>query len=73
MTGKRPDLPNSIPKCYKELITKCWDQDPEKRPTFAQIVESLKTNREFITEFGVDEKEYYSYIKMISGEIPYPR
>ncbi|KAK8887864.1 hypothetical protein M9Y10_038923 [Tritrichomonas musculus] len=72
MTGKRPDLPNSIPKCYKELITKCWDQDPEKRPTFAQIVESLKTNREFITEFGVDEKEYYSYIKNISGEIPYP-
>lgn len=32
----------------------------------------LKTDRAFVTEFGVDEKKYYDYIDMISGKIAYP-
>lgn len=27
----------------------------------------LRNNRKFVTEFGVDENEYYSYIESISG------
>ena len=37
-----------IPEIYKNLIQSCWDDDPKKRPTFAQIVNDFKTKPEFI-------------------------
>ncbi|KAG9302960.1 hypothetical protein G9A89_022377 [Geosiphon pyriformis] len=29
----RPQIPNTIPSCYAELIKKCWDPNPSNRPT----------------------------------------
>lgn len=70
--GERPEIPESVPNCYRNLITRCWSQDPKKRPKFDEIVDELKNNHEFITGLGdVDEDEFHSYIKMISGEIAY--
>ena len=37
----RPDLkkiPNDTPDKLKELMIKCWDQDPNKRPSFDYII-----------------------------------
>ncbi|RIA92339.1 kinase-like domain-containing protein, partial [Glomus cerebriforme] len=31
--GERPEINENTPKCYKELMEKCWDTDPFKRPT----------------------------------------
>ncbi|RIA91540.1 kinase-like domain-containing protein, partial [Glomus cerebriforme] len=31
--GKRPEIIKNTPKCYIELMEKCWDSDPFKRPT----------------------------------------
>lgn len=70
--GDRSKFNANVPKCYQELITKCWSQDPENRPTFPQIVEMLKTNREFVTELNVDEEEFHEYIDIIEGRKPYP-
>lgn len=70
--GKRPVFKREIPKCYKDLITKCWSQKPDDRPTFSEIVEQLKNNREFITELNVDENEYYAYVGYICEGKPYP-
>ncbi|KAK8889286.1 hypothetical protein M9Y10_034032 [Tritrichomonas musculus] len=60
--GYRPVFKETIPNCYKQLIEKCWDQDPKKRPTFEEIVNHMKTNQEFITE-NVDKEEFLNYIK----------
>lgn len=49
--GFRPSFKNlSIPNCYQELIEKCWCQDPKERLSFNEIVDILKTNKEFITD-----------------------
>lgn len=62
--GWRPSLnDSSIKQCYKNLISQCWSENPEKRPSFEEITEILK-NDEFITE-DVDEEKYKNYIKMI--------
>jgi serine/threonine protein kinase len=37
--GVRPELPNTVPQPYAELIKKCWAGDPTQRPTFAAIVD----------------------------------
>jgi len=41
--GKRPKLPKSTPKDWCKLIDKCWNQKPDKRPTFTQILAILET------------------------------
>lgn len=30
--GKRLEIPDLTPDCYKNLITRCWSQDPKKHP-----------------------------------------
>lgn len=65
--GFRPSFKDySIPNCYQELIEKCWCQDPKKRLSFNEIVDILKTNKEFITD---KEKEeiYMKYIDEIEN------
>ena len=63
--GHRPSFKHPIPKCYQELIENCWNQNPQERPTFDEIVDVMKNNPEFIIG-KVDEhlfKEYIEYIK----------
>ena len=66
MGGLRPTFEDPINDAYRDLIERCWDKDPKLRPTFDQIVEELKTNKEFITE-KVNEDDYRSYIKYIEN------
>ncbi|KAG0615011.1 hypothetical protein M758_5G008200 [Ceratodon purpureus] len=35
--GERPELPEDLSKDLKSLITKCWNQEPEQRPSFQDI------------------------------------
>ena len=55
-----------MPDAYKELIEKCWSQDPEERPTFTEIVDELKNNHNFIIDL-VDENEFYEYVDFIDN------
>jgi len=40
--GKRPVLPSNCPTELAQLIRTCWDNDPKKRPNFAQIIAHLE-------------------------------
>ena len=51
--GQRPLRPKSIPDNYWNLIQQCWSQDPNDRPTFAEITEILKNDSYAIEEFGM--------------------
>ena len=62
----RPTIPITIPNIYRELIERCWSQNPKDRPTFEEILQTLKTNPEFITE-SVDKEEFYQYISTIDN------
>eukprot|EP00026_Physarum_polycephalum_P002017 Phypoly_transcript_02021.p1 GENE.Phypoly_transcript_02021~~Phypoly_transcript_02021.p1 ORF type:complete len:983 (+),score=101.44 Phypoly_transcript_02021:356-2950(+) len=41
--GLRPPIPDTTPKKYAELMQKCWAQDPDKRPDFHEILDTLQT------------------------------
>ena len=61
--GKRLEKKDCIPKIYWELITKCWDQQPEKRPSFSEIVKELKNDKYAIVDNGIltDLNELHQY------------
>jgi serine/threonine protein kinase len=35
--GERPKIIENTPKCYIELMKKCWDSDPSNRPTIIML------------------------------------
>ncbi|KAL5040368.1 hypothetical protein BDV3_006530 [Batrachochytrium dendrobatidis] len=39
--GERPDRPENIPDVLWDVITDCWHQDPEMRPSFENIMTRL--------------------------------
>jgi serine/threonine protein kinase len=42
-TGIRPEINNQIaPKCYIDLIKKCWDSNPENRPNSIEIIKLIE-------------------------------
>ena len=69
INGERPKFDEPINDAYRNLIERCWSQDPKLRPTFDEIADELKTNPEFITE-SINEDEYRKYIKFIED---YPK
>ena len=42
LEGYRPEIPPSLPLCWRDLIVRCWDQNPALRPTFDQIQMQLR-------------------------------
>lgn len=81
----RPTLPEKISSDLKNLIESCWDQDPQKRPSFADIVQMMLTksisfpqdeNSDILNQFyaskkikNVDFQACFNLIKKIQEEI----
>jgi len=36
-SGKRPPVPESCPEPIADMMKKCWDDDPNKRPSFEEV------------------------------------
>ncbi|KAK8880693.1 hypothetical protein M9Y10_003378 [Tritrichomonas musculus] len=61
---KRPEFDENIPECFKNLIEKCWSDDPNDRPTFEEIIHTLRTDSNFFTS-TVNPSDYHKNIGMI--------
>lgn len=64
--GKRPKLDGRFPDFFKELITKCWAQNPEERPSFVEIVKSMLTayrNNEIFKAGDIEREFFDDYAK----------
>ncbi|KAH9543226.1 hypothetical protein CY35_13G052800 [Sphagnum magellanicum] len=46
LSGKRPELPPHVNPKMKELLHSCWQMEPEKRPGWTEIIESLSEELE---------------------------
>src|SRR2546430_15330365 len=58
--GERPKIIENTPQCYANLMEKCWDEDPLKRPPASEIQSIIRKwidpkskdiNKENIMEF----------------------
>jgi serine/threonine protein kinase len=42
LDGKRPDVPSTVPRSLEKIIVQCWAQEPQHRPSFAELLEQLQ-------------------------------
>eukprot|EP01122_Echinamoeba_exundans_P014794 TRINITY_DN6778_c0_g1_i1.p1 TRINITY_DN6778_c0_g1~~TRINITY_DN6778_c0_g1_i1.p1 ORF type:complete len:1331 (+),score=177.31 TRINITY_DN6778_c0_g1_i1:128-4120(+) len=42
--GYHPDIPETAPEWAKELLPTCWNEHPEMRPTFTEIIAMLNSS-----------------------------
>ncbi|RGB38529.1 kinase-like domain-containing protein [Rhizophagus diaphanus] len=69
--GLRPKVIRGTPKCYIELVNKCLDSDPEKRPSCNELLSIIsKWNLEFINGKTESEivKEFSNADAIVSRE-----
>lgn len=62
----RPSFTDQTPEPMRDLIEKCWAQDPAERPTFDEIYETFVNG---IVEFnGCDAKEIAEFVSVIEKD-----
>jgi hypothetical protein len=66
MQGIRLKLVPSIPEPYQQLIQKCWDQQPDERPAFADIVKRFDTSDELYFQ-GTDVAKFREYKEKLAA------
>jgi serine/threonine protein kinase len=62
----RPPIPEGIWRCMKGLITDCWADDPDDRPSFAEIVEWLQ-EMDFKVVPGVNSAKLSRFLEAITA------
>ncbi|CAB5357119.1 unnamed protein product [Rhizophagus irregularis] len=40
--GERPEIIENTPQCYTDLMKKCWDKDPLKRPSSKKVLNIIE-------------------------------
>ncbi|RGB28390.1 kinase-like domain-containing protein [Rhizophagus diaphanus] len=40
--GERPEIIENTPQCYVDLMKKCWNEDPLKRPSSEEVYDIIK-------------------------------
>ncbi len=69
--GERPKIIENTPRCYIDLMIKCWDEDPLKRPKASEIKEIIKNWYKCISDENIKEesenivKEFYEADKFL--------
>lgn len=64
LSGYRPELTSDIPDKMKELMSKCWNEKPEERPSFREVLLELMDFHNVSDDLDADELEYsIEYIK----------
>ena len=40
--GIRPDIPRCCPRALADIMARCWDGNPDKRPEMSEVVAQLE-------------------------------
>lgn len=66
LAGERPELPASMPQGMKDLITKCWAQNPADRPSVQYIIEKFLSGEAHFE--GCNSVDLHSWAKQVKQQ-----
>lgn len=64
--GERPIFTDDISEPMINLIERCWNEDPDERPSFSEIYQQISSNFKSYTNYDIDEEEIENYIEMLN-------
>lgn len=67
----RPTIPNDCPPALTDLIVSCWQANPEARPAFSQIVDTLNS---IIVDCAIPDEAGAAYWKLyfkVKDQVPW--
>src|SRR5439155_8604260 len=67
--GLRPPILPNIPEDYAQMMQKCWDVDPSKRPTIRELWVFADKKLKEINNDNDDSNNNYSNISSDSSQI----
>src|SRR6266498_1644046 len=53
--GERPEIIKNTPQCYVDLMGKCWNVDPKKRPDASEIADTINNWISIIIGKNIDK------------------
>jgi hypothetical protein len=70
--GEHPEIIENTPQCYVDLMKKCWNEDPLKRPSSKEVLDIIE--KWFILPFeknvkDIDEELKSNIIEFINAPI----
>ncbi|EXX62850.1 Ack1p [Rhizophagus irregularis DAOM 197198w] len=66
--GKRPEIIENTPKCYIDLMKKCWDSDSSNRPTITMLEDIISEDGNYKYEVpNIDNKLKDDMIEFIES------
>ncbi|GBB99377.1 hypothetical protein RclHR1_03500002 [Rhizophagus clarus] len=60
--GERPEIVKNTPKCYRDLMEKCWDSNPSNRPTITELEYKISEWTRCINKYySINQSGIYRY------------
>ncbi|RIB24896.1 kinase-like domain-containing protein [Gigaspora rosea] len=74
--GLRPTILEGTTSCYVDLLRRCWNKNPEERPSALEIYETItnwKNDEEILASFSKSDKEikYFAFDFNVKDESAY--
>jgi serine/threonine protein kinase len=69
--GERPEIIENTPQCYVDLMKKCWDRDPLKRPTASEILDIIGKWIFLPKDLNISENLKKNIMEFINAPIGY--
>ncbi|PKB92834.1 hypothetical protein RhiirA5_443230, partial [Rhizophagus irregularis] len=67
--GIRPEISESeAPKCYIDLMKRCWDSNLDNRPNAAEVVKFIELFNSDENEEFIDKVEEYRIVNLLPAE-----
>lgn len=65
--GTRPKFTENVPEKMIKLISQCWSQNPEERPSFSDIFQQLTSDLSFYPD-EINREEIHEYISKVLNQ-----
>ena len=68
LKGLRPTFSDDVTQPMKDLISRCWNEDPDERPSFDEIYDLLANDYNSFFHYDLDEDEIQEYIDTLNQQ-----
>ncbi|GBB98764.1 hypothetical protein RclHR1_33100001, partial [Rhizophagus clarus] len=69
--GERPDIIENTPQCYVDLMKKCWNEDPLKRPSAKEVYDIIAKWLFYPLGEEINEELRSNIMEFINAQIGY--